>query len=46
MAVQLLKSLGPSLAPVLAANDTQTQTAAAAKPDATGAGSAHSARSF
>jgi membrane peptidoglycan carboxypeptidase len=48
MAVQLLKSLGPSLAPVLAANDTQTQTAAAAaaQPDATGAGSTHSAASF
>jgi len=33
MAVQLLKSLGPSLAPVLAADDTQMR-AASAKADA------------
>jgi len=45
MAVQLLKTLGPSLAPVLTADDTQMQ-AAAARADATAAASPSTAPSF
>lgn len=45
MAVQLLKSLGPSLAPVLAADDAQTQ-AASAQADASTPAAAQSTPSF
>jgi membrane peptidoglycan carboxypeptidase len=45
MAVQLLKTLGPSLAPVLAASDTQVE-AASARADATAGRSAGANPSF